>query len=211
MACPSDLLAQGFQSATTFTEDEIRAAFSEISFDDAPGKWFSDIQYFDTGYVEKLTVCGVEMTGVHVREALGLRSASFTVTYENGAFTFTTLGYGTAGMSQAAAITLAEGGMTVDEILARFYPGTDMRCPAVLHIGRAVFLWLDKILLRDNGDPDSGLVVGAVRVAVCGIPLDVVLAGKVVLLVAGQPLHLRSPLSSVAVFSIGDFCGSFPV
>lgn len=64
---PSDLLAQGFQSATTFTEDEIRAAFSEISFDDAPGKWFSDIQYFDTGYVEKLTVCGVEMTGVHVR------------------------------------------------------------------------------------------------------------------------------------------------
>ena len=128
VACPSDLLAQGFQSATTFTEDEIRAAFSEISFDDAPGKWFSDIQYFDTGYVEKLTVCGVEMTGVHVREALGLRSASFKVTYENGAFTFTTLGYGHGvGMSQAAAITLAEGGMTVDEILARFYPGTDIK------------------------------------------------------------------------------------
>ena len=119
---------QGFQSATTFTEDEIRADFSEISFDDAPGKWFSDIQYFDTGYVEKLTVCGVEMTGVHVREALGLRSASFTVTYENGAFTFTTLGYGHGvGMSQAAAITLAEGGMTADEILARFYPGTDIK------------------------------------------------------------------------------------
>jgi len=79
-----------------------------------------------------------------------------------------------------------------------------------LRIGRAVFLWRDKILLfRDNGDPDSGLVVGAVRVAVCGIPLDVVLAGKVVLLVAGQPLHLRSPLSSVAVFSIGDFAVRF--
>jgi peptidoglycan hydrolase-like amidase len=31
------------------------------------------------------------------------------------------------GMSQAAAITLAEGGMTVDEILARFYPGTDIK------------------------------------------------------------------------------------
>ena len=30
MACPSDLLAQGFQSAATFTEDEIRADFSEI-------------------------------------------------------------------------------------------------------------------------------------------------------------------------------------
>ena len=119
---------QPFENVTTFTEDEIRAAFPEISFDDAPGKWFSDIQYFDTGYVEKLTVCGVEMTGVHVREALGLRSASFTVTYENGAFTFTTLGYGHGvGMSQAAAITLAEGGMTVDEILARFYPGTDIK------------------------------------------------------------------------------------
>ena len=78
--------------------------------------------------MEKLTVCGVEMTGVHLREMLGLRSASFTVTYENGAFTFTTLGYGHGvGMSQAAAITLAEGGMTVDEILARFYPGTDIK------------------------------------------------------------------------------------
>ena len=31
---------------------------------------------------------------MHVREALGLRSASFTVTYENDAFTFATLGYG---------------------------------------------------------------------------------------------------------------------
>ena len=58
VACPSDLLAQGFQSAATFTEDEIRAAFSEISFDDAPGKWFSDIQYFDTGYVENLRSAG---------------------------------------------------------------------------------------------------------------------------------------------------------
>lgn len=128
VACPSDLLAQGYQSTATFTEDEMRTAFPKISFDDAPGTWFSDIQYFDTGYVEKLTVCGAEMTGTAVREALGLRSASFTVAYENGAFTFTTLGYGHGvGMSQAAAITLAEGGMTVDEILARFYPGTDIK------------------------------------------------------------------------------------
>ena len=121
-------MAQGFKSTATFTEEEIRAAFPEITFDDAPGKWFSDIQYFDTGYVEKLTVCGVETTGVHVREALNLRSASFTVTYENSAFAFTTLGYGHGvGMSQAAAVTLAEGGMTYDEILARFYPGTDIK------------------------------------------------------------------------------------
>ena len=50
------------------------------------------------------------------------------IAYENGAFAFTTLGYGHGvGMSQAAAVTLAEGGMTVDEILARFYPGTDIK------------------------------------------------------------------------------------
>ena len=73
---------RGLRARQRLREDEIRAAFSEISFDDAPGSGSSDIQYFDTGYVEKLTVCGVEMTGVHVREALGLRSASFTVMYE---------------------------------------------------------------------------------------------------------------------------------
>lgn len=125
VACPSDLLSPEFQKTVSFSESEIRAAFPEITFDDDPETWFSDIRYFDTGYVEKLTVCGVETAGVQVREALGLRSASFTVVYTDGTFTFTTLGYGHGvGMSQASAVTLAEGGMTADEILARFYPGT---------------------------------------------------------------------------------------
>ena len=88
---------------------------------------FSDIQYFDTGYVEKLTVCGIEMTGVHVREMLGLRSASFTVTYENDAFTFATLGYGHGvGMSQFGANAMAKDGAGWQEILAHYYPAAEL-------------------------------------------------------------------------------------
>ena len=68
------------------------------------------------------------LTGTEFRRALGLRSTNFEMEFSGKTVIFRTIGYGHGvGMSQAAAITLAEGGMTVDEILARFYPGTDIK------------------------------------------------------------------------------------
>ena len=63
-----------------------------------------------------------------LRKALGLRSACFTVQYQNGTFFFTTMGYGHGvGLSQWGAKALAEQGQSAEEILAHYFPGTELR------------------------------------------------------------------------------------
>ena len=67
-------------------------------------------------------------TGQELRRLLGLRSAIFTIAYEDGAFRFTTHGYGHAvGMSQYGANAMAQNGATYEEILAYYYPGAVLR------------------------------------------------------------------------------------
>ena len=124
VACPFDLLYDGYKASAAFTPDEVRAAFPDIACTTAPEDWFSDIRYFESGYVESLSLCGTTLSGVDVRSALSLRSASFTVAYDGEHFTFTTLGWGHGvGMSQAGAIYMAQNGADYREILAYFYPG----------------------------------------------------------------------------------------
>ena len=56
-----------------------------------------------------------------------LRSADFSVDYADGAFIFTTCGYGHAvGMSQYGADAMARRGYTFREILAHYYPGAEL-------------------------------------------------------------------------------------
>lgn len=124
VACPSDMLYDGYQTSTAVTPDAVRAAFHDVQYTDDPAGWFADARYFESGYVESISLCGTALSGVAVREALGLRSASFTVSFDGDDFTFTTLGYGHGvGMSQAGAIYMAENGSDYAEILAYFYPG----------------------------------------------------------------------------------------
>ena len=94
----------------------------------APEGWFGDAALTPSGYVASLPVCGQTVTGPALRKALGLRSACFTVQYQNGSFFFTTRGYGHGvGMSQWGARALAEQGQTASQILAHYFPGTQLR------------------------------------------------------------------------------------
>lgn len=94
----------------------------------APEGWFGDASLTPSGYVASLPVCGQTVTGPALRKALGLRSACFTVQYQNGSFFFTTRGYGHGvGMSQWGARALAEQGQTASQILAHYFPGTQLR------------------------------------------------------------------------------------
>lgn len=70
----------------------------------------------------------VRLTGSQVRQAVGLNSANFRVRVEGDDLVFTTLGYGHGvGLSQYGARYLALDGQTYDEILAHYYPGTQLR------------------------------------------------------------------------------------
>ncbi len=127
VACPFDMLYDGYQTSTAISADAVRQAFPDVSFSDDPDGWFTDARYFESGYVESINLCGQTLSGVSVREALGLRSASFTVAFDGETFLFTTLGFGHGvGMSQASAIYMAEEGADYAEILAYFYPGTTL-------------------------------------------------------------------------------------
>ena len=67
-------------------------------------------------------------TDAALRKALGLRSACFTVQYQEGSFLLTTKGYGHGvGLSQWGAKALAEQGQSAEEILAHYFPGTELR------------------------------------------------------------------------------------
>ncbi len=89
---------------------------------DDPAAWFGTPATTATGSVATLPVGGKTLSGTAVRAALGLRSATFSVAYKDGTFTFTTHGYGHGvGMSQCGADYLARQGYSWQEILQYYY------------------------------------------------------------------------------------------
>lgn len=94
-----------------------------------PAEWFAQPQISDAGTVRAISVGGVLFDGQRLREVLALRSAAFTVQFADGAFQFTTKGFGhDVGMSQFGANALAKQGADYTEILAHYYPNTVL-CP----------------------------------------------------------------------------------
>lgn len=78
-------------------------------------------------YVEWVRVGEQRLTGRQMREALGLRSADFTLEKTEEGFLFTVLGYGHgAGMSQYGAAALAKQGKGYREILQHYYTGVTL-------------------------------------------------------------------------------------
>ena len=90
-----------------------------------PATWFGTPTLSEAGTVTAQPIGDVTLPGTKVRTVFGLRSATFTVTYHAGQFTFAVRGYGHGvGMSQHGADYLARQGYTYPQILAHYYVGT---------------------------------------------------------------------------------------
>lgn len=88
-------------------------------------RWFLEAELSSGGYVEKVNVGGVWVSGGEIRNLCGLRSACFTVEEGTDLILFIVQGYGHGvGMSQYGARAMAEEGKTAEEILSHYYPGT---------------------------------------------------------------------------------------
>ncbi len=86
--------------------------------------WIKNVKTDENGYVESAEIGGAKFTGLKLRDALGLRSAVFTVETQDGGFRFTTQGYGHGvGMSQYGADYMARQGSTWEEIIKHYYSG----------------------------------------------------------------------------------------
>ncbi len=126
-----DTGAEGYESVVTFApselDDLLRLGKQDFAAAGDPAEWLGERRATDAGTVLTQVICGTSFTGVELREMLGLRSAAFTLSYADGMFTCTVHGYGHGvGMSQYGANAMAKEGKTYAEILAHYYPNTEL-------------------------------------------------------------------------------------
>ena len=128
---PGGTAFDGYESAVTVSADDFRekagSAFPAADLSDPPSAWFKASVRSDAGGIKTVKLGGVTVEGTAVRELFGLRSTNFTVTTADDSLTFHTIGYGHGvGLSQYGAKYMAENGADYREILAHYYPGTEL-------------------------------------------------------------------------------------
>lgn len=130
VSAPGDTLSSVLESSVTFTSDEVIGLVekngSEL-IDVKAEKLFGTISTDKNGYVISLEIGSTKISGEQARDMFSLKSTNFTVEYIEDKYTFKVYGNGHGvGMSQYSADFMARQGSTYKEILAHFYPGTDI-------------------------------------------------------------------------------------
>ena len=107
--------------------DTVLSAHPEADFSLPREQWVGEITADESGRVSSAVLGGVSVSGIELRGLFSLRSTAFSLEYTDGAFVFTVIGYGHGvGMSQYGANVLALGGYSYTDILAHYYPGTEI-------------------------------------------------------------------------------------
>lgn len=114
-----------------FTEYELSAcikeAYPDADFSGDAEKWLIIRERSESGTVIELSAGGEILSGTSFRQLFSLRSANFTVEYEDGVFTVVTKGNGHGvGMSQYGANAMANNGADYKEILLHYYTGAEI-------------------------------------------------------------------------------------
>ena len=79
------------------------------------------------GGVDTMVIAGKEFRGVELRQKLGLYSTTFSIVPEKNTVHIYTKGFGhRVGMSQYGAEAMAVSGKDYVQILAHYYPGTEL-------------------------------------------------------------------------------------
>lgn len=134
-----DSLHKNYKIQKTYSAGEFKGMLleknSKFTLTDDPSLWIIVNEHdasisSSIGYVTKVTVGGIEMTGIELRELLDtdvLASHCFTVSYDGTAAEFTVTTYGSGygvGMSQTGANSMATDGVSYKKILSTYYNGT---------------------------------------------------------------------------------------
>ena len=123
-----DLLSPDYLSTVTVTYAELAEKLkADVALTGEGATWLGKVTCSPSGTVTAAEFGGVALTGVRLRELLGLRSAAFQVMREEGGYTFQVKGHGHGvGMSQYGAGYMARCGSTFVEILSHYYTGCRM-------------------------------------------------------------------------------------
>ena len=107
--------------------DTVLSAHPEAELSGPAESWTGQARLDGSGRVASLPVGGVDIDGKELRALFSLRSTAFELEYADGLFTFTVTGFGHGvGMSQYGADKMARLGADYREILAHYYPGTEL-------------------------------------------------------------------------------------
>lgn len=121
---PGEEEAAWYTDTAVFSREQFRSTLGMAPEEDLS---FGAVTYTDGGGVESMVIGKEAYSGTRLRSLLGLRSTAFAVSVSEDAVTVTTRGYGhRVGMSQYGADAMAAQGSTYREILAHYYPGTEL-------------------------------------------------------------------------------------
>jgi len=138
VSSPGEEDAAQYVQQLSFTPEEFQNALGR-KLTGSPEGWFTITTYTEGGGVAAMTIGGETYAGTELRSLLGLRSTAFMVETSASQITITTRGYGhRVGMSQYGADAMAVAGNTFEEILAHYYPGTELVRLEIDEKGKAV-------------------------------------------------------------------------
>lgn len=124
---PGEENAKYYRETLSFSREELEDLLG-VALPDSPTAWAEKPELTQGGGVKSIVIGGSTFSGVELRKILGLRSAAFTVEPEEDGLIFETRGYGhRVGLSQFGADAMAREGATFWEILAHYYPGTQLK------------------------------------------------------------------------------------
>lgn len=123
---PGEEKAVHYTDSFSYSAAEL-AQLLELDASGDPAGWFQNVHFTPGGGVDTISICGQEFTGIQLRSKLSLPSTSFSVQTSGDTIVLTTYGYGhRVGMSQYGADAMAVSGSSYREILAHYYPGTEV-------------------------------------------------------------------------------------
>lgn len=122
-----DTSAPKYLEEVRFEKEQLRQIlvekFSGITLGEDFTTWININSVSDSGTVLSAMVGDFKVSGNDIREALGLRSACFDVSYDGETAVIQTKGFGHGvGMSQYGANAMASDGKNWREILEHYYP-----------------------------------------------------------------------------------------
>ena len=102
-------------------------SFPSMEFAGEPQSWIGEISPSAGGRVGSIDIAGQSVSGLTMRQLFALRSTDFSLQWTGEHFLFTVSGYGHGlGMSQYGANSMAGSGAFYADILAHYYPGTEL-------------------------------------------------------------------------------------
>lgn len=115
------------QCAAIDFRDTVLSRYPSADFSVEESEWIGGLERDESGRTAGVVLGGVYIRGTELRSLFSLRSTAFTLDYRDGRFVFTVTGFGHGvGMSQYGAMVMARDGADYREILAHYYPGTEL-------------------------------------------------------------------------------------